>query len=280
MKTVTSAKDVVAELVGASNESGARSLAVLRAQADSSRALRVDRAALRLAGLLPEEARERHLIDQFRTIKRPIMQRLKSMAATSQPSDVAQSLLVTSALPRDGKTFTCINLALSVARERDASALLIDADVATPNISRVFGVEQEPGLLDALFDESIDVEKLVRPTDLAGLFVLPVGNEREQSTELLSSARMKAVMARMSALDPRRLLLFDSAPLLMSNDARSIAQMVKQVVLVVRSGITPQNAVKDAIATIEREKLTGVVLNQNDLRSFNRQYGYGTYGVD
>jgi protein-tyrosine kinase len=250
-----------------------------RQQPDASRLLRLDQNALRAVQLLPEVAQERRLSDQYRAIKRPILQRLNAMVATAKPGDGAQLLLVTSALPGDGKTFTSLNLALSIARERDVSVLLIDADVVKPHISRMLGVDREPGLLDALADPAVDPEMLVRPTDIAGLSILPVGTEQDSATELLSSARMRAIVGRMSAGNPRRLLIFDSAPLLLSNDSRAIVQIVRQVVLVVRSGITPQRAVQDAISHIDKEKITGLVLNQNDVRSFNQYYGYGTYGV-
>jgi protein-tyrosine kinase len=250
-----------------------------RQQTGASRVLRLDQNALRAVQLLPEVAQERRLSDQYRAIKRPILQRLNAMVATAKPGDGAQLLLVTSALPGDGKTFTSLNLALSIARERDVSVLLIDADVAKPHISRMLGVDREPGLLDALANPAVDPEMLVRPTDIAGLSILPVGTEQDSATELLSSARMRAIVGRMSARNPRRLLIFDSAPLLLSNDSRAIVQIVRQVVLVVRSGITPQRAVQDAISHIDKEKITGLVLNQNDVRSFNQYYGYGTYGV-
>jgi protein-tyrosine kinase len=250
-----------------------------RQQPDASRLLRLDQNALRAVQLLPEVAQERRLSDQYGAIKRPILQRLNAMVATAKPGDGAQLLLVTSALPGDGKTFTSLNLALSIARERDVSVLLIDADVAKPHISRMLGVDREPGLLDALANPAVDPEMLVRPTDIAGLSILPVGTEQDSATELLSSARMRAIVGRMSARNPRRLLIFDSAPLLLSNDSRAIVQIVRQVVLVVRSGITPQRAVQDAISLIDKEKITGLVLNQNDVRSFNQYYGYGTYGV-
>jgi protein-tyrosine kinase len=251
-----------------------------RAPVNSSPPVHVDADALRAAGLWPEAAQERLLANQFRAIKRPILQKLKAMTATAKPGEGAQLLVITSALPGDGKTFTSINLAVSIARERDVSPLLIDADVTKRHISRAFGLEHQPGLLDALADESIDIETLVRPTDIHGLSILPVGSEQEHATELLTSARMRAIAGRMSAWDTHRLLLFDSAPLLLSNDASAVAQIVRQVLLVVRSGVTPQRAVQEAISHIDKEKLTGLVLNQNDMRSFNQYYGYGTYGVD
>jgi protein-tyrosine kinase len=251
-----------------------------RAPANLSLPVHIDAFALRAAGLLPDAALEQRLANQFRAIKRPILQKLRAMTATAKPGEGAQLLLLTSALPGDGKTFTSINLAMSIARERDVSLLLIDADVAKRHISRAFGFDQELGLLDALANESIDIETLVRPTDIRGLSILPAGRERDNATELLASARMKAIAGRMSAWDTRRLLLFDSAPLLLSNDASALAQIVRQVVLVVRSGVTPRRAVLQAISHIDKEKLTGLVLNQNDMRSFNQYYGYGTYGID
>ena len=281
-----SIEETVATLAPSAPEAPGRSAASAsagsrgpRQQPDASRLLRLDQKALRAVQLLPEVAQERRLSDQYRAIKRPILQRLNAMVATAKPGYGAQLLLVTSALPGDGKTFTSLNLALSIARERDVSVLLIDADVAKPHISRMLGVDREPGLLDALANPAIDPEMLVRPTDVAGLSILPVGTEQDSATELLSSARMRAIVGRLSALDPWRLLIFDSAPLLLSNDSWAIVQIVRQVVLVVRSGITPQRAVQDAISRIDKEKITGLVLNQNDLRSFNQYYGYGTYGV-
>jgi protein-tyrosine kinase len=281
-----SIEETVATLASSAPEAPGRSAASAsadsrgpRQQPDASRLLRLDQKALRAVQLLPEVAQERRLSDQYRAIKRPILQRFNAMVATAKPGYGAQLLLVTSALPGDGKTFTSLNLALSIARERDISVLLIDADVAKPHISRMLGVDREPGLLDALVNPAVDPEMLVRPTDVAGLSILPVGTEQDSATELLSSARMRSIFGRMSALDPWRLLIFDSPPLLLSNDSWAIVQIVRQVVLVVRSGITPQRAVQDAISRIDKEKITGLVLNQNDLRSFNQYYGYGTYGV-
>src|ERR1043165_7009541 len=98
--------------------------------------------------------------------------------------------MMASALPGDGKTFTSINLALSMARERDISVVLADADIPKPHVSRIFGVEREKGLLEALTDPAVDVESLVLPTDVGGLSILPAGTPHEGATELLASARM------------------------------------------------------------------------------------------
>jgi protein-tyrosine kinase len=244
---------------------------------DRSRLIFRSSPALQAEGYLPEATQEKRIADQYRSIKRPILQRMTAMAANSKPAEGAQLLMVTSALPGDGKTFTSINLAQSIAREQAISALLVDADFIKPHISRILGAEQDRGLMDVLVDESLDVESLVRRTDVNGLGFLPAGRRLESTTELLAGPRLKAVMARLSACDPRRLILLDTAPLLLSNDSRELAQVVRQIVLVVRSGSTPQPAVKEAISRIDKEKLTGLVLNQNSMKA-NSYYGYSGYG--
>jgi exopolysaccharide/PEP-CTERM locus tyrosine autokinase len=242
----------------------------------SSRYIRVDRAGLRKAGYLPDAAQERRVADQYRRIKRPILMRVQSLSAARSPA--ARLVLMTSALPGDGKTFTSINLALSMAREKDVSILVIDADVAKPHISHVFGVERERGLLDALEDAALDIESLVLPTDVAGLSILPAGQHNDSATELLASARMNQVLTRLMTRDPRRIVLLDSPPLLLSTESRTLLEIAGQVVLVVRAGGTPRRAVQEAIGYIGEDKPLGLVLNQSQMALSEGYYGYGSYG--
>src|SRR5690606_1032640 len=102
-------------------------------------------------------------------------------------------VMMTSALPGEGKTFTSINLALSLAREKDTSVVLVDGDVAKPHISHIFGVETERGLLDALSETDAGIVPMIVPTDVRGLSILPAGRVREGATELLASARMEQI---------------------------------------------------------------------------------------
>jgi protein-tyrosine kinase len=248
------------------------------AAANPARVVSMNRARLQAAGLSPEPGEERRLADQYRRIKRPILDRILALTAARAPG--AQLVMMASALPGDGKTFSSINLALSIARERDVSVLLVDADVAKPHVSRIFGLEHEPGLLDVLADESLDVESFVLPTDIPGLNILPAGRQQEAATELLASTRMMAITARLSGWDPCRVVLFDSPPLLLSSESRAVAQIVGQVVLMVRAGSTPRGAVLEAIAHAGADKLTGLVLNQSEMSSSGKHYGYGSYGDD
>jgi protein-tyrosine kinase len=246
------------------------------AAATVGRFVRVDRLRLRAAGFVPDENQERRFADQYRRIKRPILMQVQVLTAARAPG--ARFVLMASALPGDGKTFTSINLALSIARERDVSVLVMDADVAKPHISRIFGIAQEPGLLDALADDNLDIESLVLPTDVPGLSVLPAGRRHEAATELLASARMDQVITRLTARDPRRIVLLDSPPLLLSSESRALVQIAGQVVLVVRAGGTPRQAVEEAIGYIGEGKPLGLILNQSMLALSEGYYGYGSYG--
>lgn len=236
--------------------------------------IRVDRRALRAEGLMPPEHQERALADQYRQIKRPL---IANALGTGVPK-LAQGRLImmASAMPGEGKTFTSINLALSMALEKDVSVLLVDADVAKPHISRTFGVEHEPGLLDLLREESAQVDSYVIPTDVPGLSILPAGRRSDTATELLASRRMQQVAHSLAERDPSRLALIDSPPLLLTSESRALAQSVGQIVVVVRAGITPQQAVLDGISYLGEGKFIGLVLNQSTVSGpGGYYYGYG-----
>jgi protein-tyrosine kinase len=185
-----------------------------------------------------------------------------------------RTVLVTSALPGDGKSFTSLNLALSIARERDVSVLLVDADAPRSRISEVFGLRGEQGLLDSLADESLEVETLVARTDVRGFEVLPAGRFMDGATELLASARMAQLAARLAARNPRRIIVFDSTPLLVSTEARVLARILGQIVLVVRAGVTPKQAILEALGYVDRSRLQGLILNDAPFRSGGGYYGY------
>jgi protein-tyrosine kinase len=217
--------------------------------------LRFDADALRSAGYLPEAGMERRFADYYRRVKRPLIE--KAFAGTAE----MRLMLISSALPGDGKSFTSINLALSMAHERDMSVLLVDADGARARISEVLGIRRDPGLLDALAVESLDVESLVKPTDVRGLEILPAGSFAENATELIASGRMAQVAVRMTAYNPRRIILFDSAPLLVSSEARALTRLCGQIVLVVRAGVTPRRAMLEAVAQVDKSRLQGLIVN-------------------
>jgi len=238
----------------------------------------VDRDLLRKAGLLAPEVQERHIADQYRIIKRPILDLAAGNVAVRP--EHANLAMIASALPGDGKTFTAINIALSIAVEQDTSVLLVDADVAKPHISDLFGLHDEPGLIDLLVDDSMRINEAIIRSDVPGLSLMPAGQEHELATELLASHRMANVLAELSASVPNRIIIFDSPPLLVTSESQALASRMGQIALVVCAGITPQQAVSSAIETIDNSKAINLILNQSgtsfgDVSYGDFKYGYG-----
>ena len=249
----------------------------LREENEPSHNIEINREALRRAGFFAPEDEERILVDEYRQIKRPLIAHAFGKRADKIQDD--HLILVTSAIAGEGKTFTCINLALSLAREQDRSVLLIDADLVKSHITRLFGAEDRLGLLDLLEkDSGFDLDDVILSTDIEGLSVMTSGAMRTHSSELLASERMESVIRALNSQAENRIVLFDSSPLLMTSEAKILTSLVGQVVLVVAAEQTPQQAVFDAIATIDEGKAVNLVLNQARHASGNGYYGYG-YGA-
>jgi protein-tyrosine kinase len=216
--------------------------------------------ALRAAGLVAPEGEERQLAQQYRLIKRPLI--VNAVGRGSPRLRNAHVIMVASAMAGEGKTFTAVNLALSMSIEKDVHVLLVDADVAKPLVSRLLGVSDAPGLLDVLRDSRLDVERVILRTNVPNLSVLPAGTRSHEATELLASTRMENVMRAITQHDVRRLALIDSPPLLLTTESHAIAQVAGQVVMVVRAGATPREAVLDALTYLGEHPAVSLVLNQ------------------
>jgi protein-tyrosine kinase len=242
----------------------------------AARRLAIDANALRAAGYLPEKSTERQFSDHYRRIKRPLIE--KALSGDTAGGD-PRIIMIASAVPGDGKTFTTINLAFSMALEKDISVLLVDSDVAKRQITDIFGLKDQKGLLDALTDESLDAESLIVPTSSRGLSILPAGRHVDGTAELMSSNRMRQIASNLSARDPRRILLLDSSPLLITNEGRALVKIAGQVVLVVHAEETPRDAVKAAIGMFDEKQAGGLILNEVKKRLSEGYYGYGAYGT-
>ncbi len=227
---------------------------------DADDTVRIDRGMLAANGMIVPGAPVGPLAEEFRLIKRQLLIASARIAESDSP-EKARMILVCSARPGDGKTFCAINLALSIAAERDTEVLLVDADVAKPDVANQLGLSAGAGLLDALADTAIDVEDLVIRTDVAHLSVLPAGTKTTMDTELLASARTKAVIARLLAANPRRVVIFDSPPALAASPASVLAMRVGQVMLVVRADRTPENELRAAVNLLDGCEHIQLVLN-------------------
>ena len=198
-----------------------------------SRRVEIDIDALAAAGIVSPNAPRSQIADQFRVIKRPLI----SNAMGKGASVIANGnlIMVTSALAGEGKSFTAINLALSIATELDNTVMLVDADVARPSVLRVLGLPPSPGLLDLVLDESKDMSSVLLRTNIDKLSILPSGTPHERATELLASDAMIKLLENMANRYPDRIIIFDSPPLLLTTEARVLASHMGQVVVVVRA---------------------------------------------
>jgi exopolysaccharide/PEP-CTERM locus tyrosine autokinase len=236
----------------------------------------LDRGVLRGAGLLPPEPDMKALARQYRNIKHPLVAQAVGRGGPRVPK--GHLIMIASAMSGEGKSFTAVNLALSLALEKDINVLLVDADVAKPQLSHVFGVGHSRGLLDALRDPALDVESLIRPTDVPNLSFLPAGEGAEEATELLSSSRMEQIARYLGENDPLRVVLFDSPPLLQTTESVALARVAGQIVVVVRAEWTPQPVLLDALKVLDGHPAVSLVLNQSQhsaAASYYYYYGYG-----
>jgi len=235
----------------------------------------IDRARLREEGFLAPEKYERQIADEYRRIKRPLIANAFGLGVPQV--EYGNLILISSAVPGEGKTHTCINLALSLAAERDRTVLLVDGDVPKPHISRLFGVADQPGLLDALGAECLRLDELLIRTDIPRLSVLPAGRWNDDATELLASERMRQLCHELSARYPDRIILFDSPPLLAATEAQAISAAVGQVVLVIAENATPRDDVRSALGLLDEQKPINAILNKSR-RATHGGYYYGGYG--
>lgn len=237
----------------------------------------IDRHHLRDQCLIEPEGAVTGLLEEFRIVKRHLL----LTAAESRAGRGAahgERILVCSAHPGEGKTFCAVNLALSIAAEKDNEVLLVDADFAKPSVLSTLGLPGGPGLMDALADPSIKVEDCILGTDIPGLFVLPAGNSTGSDTEHLAAARTAAVLDRLTAQAPNRIVIFDSPPVLAASPASELAAHVGQAVMVVRAERTGEAALRDAVSILSGCDDIKLLLNCTRFsptgRRFGSYYGY------
>jgi Mrp family chromosome partitioning ATPase len=237
-----------------------------------ARTAEVDREKMRQAGFLVPEGAPGPLAEELRLVKRHL---LRAVAAhKSMPEAKRRSVLVASGQADEGKTFCALNLAISLAGEQDVEVLLVDGDFPKPEILSHLGVEPGPGLIDALADPAADVESFVVRTDIEGLSVLPSGRQANNVPELLASERTREVLDTLAAADSRRIILFDSPPVLMASSAGVLASHVGQVLVVVRADQTVEADLKETIGLLAASNDIALVLNGAGFAASGRRFGY------
>ncbi len=238
----------------------------------------IDREHLRDQGMIVPEGSVTGLLEEFRIVKRHVLAQAAALRAVEGASDKAQRVLICSPLPGEGKTYCAVNLALSIAAEKESEVLLVDADFAKPSVLSVLGLPGGPGLMDALADPALDVADLVVGTDIPGLWVLPAGNATNSDSEFLNSSRTAAVLARLTEGAPHRMVIFDSPPALAASPAAELARYTGQALVIARADRTGQGALEDAISLLSACPNIQLLLNAANFspsgRRFGSYYGY------
>jgi Mrp family chromosome partitioning ATPase len=238
--------------------------------------VQLDVERLRAAGRLPSEAMATQTEDEIRRIKWPLLKAIEGGEGVKPARN--NVVLVTSAMPAEGKTFTSLNLALSIVRDREMRVVLVDGDVAKPGLTPTLGLEGRPGLNDALEDTSRDIGSVTYMTDVEGLYFVPAGKWNPHAPEFFAGSRMPQLMEALSKRVGRGVVIFDSPPLLATNEAQVATRFAGQVLIVVRAEETEQQAVLDAISLIDKDVPVSAVLNRCKPSLLSQYYGRYYYG--
>ena len=217
------------------------------------------------------------LSEEFRIVKRYLL--LNAFGGRSTPAvERGRAILVCSAHPNEGKTFCSVNLALSLANERNVEVLLVDADVAKPEILSTLGLGGGSGLIDALVHRT-DPEQYVIRTSVPNLCVLPAGHQTHRDTELLASSEAQSVVDQLIARNPARIVIFDCAPALVASPAAALAQHMGQVLMVVRADRTSEHDLAEAVKLLSGSAHMQLLLNGTTFTGGSSRYGsYYGYG--
>jgi exopolysaccharide/PEP-CTERM locus tyrosine autokinase len=200
---------------------------------------------------------------------------LKSQLLFPASSNRPRSIMVTSALPGEGKSFVSANLAASVAQNINEYVLLVDCDIRKPTIHKNFGIADGPGLSDYL-SSNISLSSLLLATVVDKLKILPGGRSVKNPAELLSSQKMSELFQEIASRYNDRYIIVDSPPPKLTSETSVLAKHVDGILLVVRYRSTPRKLVQDLTEMIGKEKIIGVVLNKCDFKSAS--YDYNRYG--
>jgi len=186
-----------------------------------------------------------------------------------------RTIMITSAVPGEGKSFVAANLAVSIAQGINEHVLLIDCDMRMPSIHRSFGFGKVQGLSDYLANGASLSSSLLK-TKVEKLTILPGGKPQHNPAELLSSEKMSQLLAEVKTRYSDRYIIIDSPPPQLTAETGAIARQVDGIIIVVKFGSTRRELVGDTLEKLDKKKIVGVIVNRFDIQSM--KYGYGRYG--
>jgi receptor protein-tyrosine kinase len=233
----------------------------------------IDQAAFRRAGLVDWSDTTARVAQEINIVQTEILRR--SIAPNqNSPTSRSKLVMVTSALPGEGKSFTSLNVAVGIARQHNCRVLLIDADGKVGSLAELLGLAGAPGLLNLAADRKLDASRLTVPTCIANLDFLPFGQSTEKPAEGFGETNTASVMNDLVRRFPDRLILLDAPPCLSSSRPHLLAPLVNQVVLVVAAGQTQQSDVEAALGLVQ--SCSGVSLLLNKVRRWHT-HSFGSY---
>ncbi len=242
---------------------------------EAQNSIELDLEMMAKAGFLVTEGERSKLKEQYRVIKRPLL-----VNAFQRPEGTANPhiIMVTSARPNEGKTFTATNLAMSIAAEREVKVLLMDGDVIRQDLTRQFGLDDELGYLDLLKGRMDSVSDIITRTNIPSLAILPCGSQYEEATELFSSTRMTDLMDDLADRYSDRIIIIDTPPLLATSETQALAFHAGQSILVVEAGETTHRQLDEALTLLpSRERLYCILNKANESDIGDKYANYESY---
>lgn len=194
-------------------------------------------------------------ITAYKVLRTRVLQRLRS--------NHWRSLIVTAANAGEGKTLTACNLAMSISRDVNQSVFLVDLDLQRPTMAEYFGLDVKLGIGDYLKGEAEIEDILYAPEGLDRIVIIPNGAPVENSSELIGSPRMKALIQWLREQSDTPLAIFDMPPVLACDDVLAFLPSVDCVLFLVAEGATERSRLARAIEMLGEFNLLGVVLNKS-----------------
>lgn len=248
------------------------------ADPSEARFLHIDVRKLYSEGYVSPDGVSNRIAEEFRVIKRPLL--LNAFPRTGVKTPKSHVIMITSAKPGEGKTFTAINLGMSIASEPDLNVLLIDTDSHNQDMEQRLGIKNRPGLLDVLAGSDLSISDVILRTNIPNFSVIPCGQRHSMETELLASQRMVDMVDDIARRYPDRVIIFDTVPALASSVAGVLALHVGQVVIVVEAESTQRQAIEETIAIVSGCKNVSLLLNKCRYQDSGGFGYYGYYGAE
>ncbi|MDP5131857.1 MAG: XrtA-associated tyrosine autokinase [Paraglaciecola sp.] len=239
-----------------------------------SNSVNLDLLSLEQQGFVSLSSQRRLINEEYRVVKRKLINNaFGTLAKTLHHPNL---ILVSSSRPGEGKTFSSINLALSIALEQDKTVLLVDADVLRPKVAKTLGVANQLGLTDYLLSEDVSVSDILLNTNVPRLKLITAGSPHHLSTELLASDRMLKLAAEFANRYADRIVILDAPPLLGVNETAVLAAMCGQGVVVVEENRSRIAEIEQSVALLPKQMAVGFLINKAH-RNQGKGYGYGYY---